>query len=353
MQLSVIVAPQVLFSDYIYTSGTSRTIVQHNEALSRMHVRNLGLTKDDLVVEVASNDGSLLASFQNYGVQVLGIEPATNLAGVANERGIRTANLFFGRAVAGEIAEQLGKASLICANNVLAHVADPVGFLIGCRKLAKRDGVISVEFPHLMTLLDGLEYDTIYHEHLSYFSMRAIATAFERAELAIFEVQQIPIHGGSLRVMARQGKGHGQAVERLLACERERGMDDLATWQRFANSVARSKQQLVESLDVLVAKGKTIAGYGAPAKGNTLLNYCGIGPDRIGFTVDRNKMKVGRFTPGMRIPVKPVQYLLQEQPDVTLILPWNIATEVRCQEDEYIRAGGRFMVPLPELQEIE
>lgn len=352
MQLSEIVPPEVLFSDYIYMSGTSRTIAEHNVALSAMHVENLGLGADDLVVEIASNDGSLLSAFQKHGVQVLGVEPATNLAKIANDRGIRTTNRFFGKGAAPGIKAEFGEASVICANNVLAHVPDPVGFLSGCRELSAPDGVTSIEVPHLMTLLDGLEYDTIYHEHLSYFSMRALASAFDRAGLAIFDVQEVPIHGGSLRVMARPGQGHGDAVDRLLAREDERGMNDLATWRQFAEAVARSKAQLVELLDGFAADGKTVAAYGAPAKGNTLLNYCGIGPDRIAFTVDRNEMKVGRYTPGVRIPVKEVESLQREQPDVTLILPWNIAREIRRQEDAYVRAGGRFIIPLPEPKDI-
>lgn len=352
MQLSEVVPPEILFADYIYMSGTSATIVEHNRALSAMHRDDLGLGSDDLVVEIASNDGSLLSAFQPYGVQVLGVEPAANLAAMANERGVRTTNRFFDRAAAEELREEYGRASLICANNVLAHVADPVGFLSGCRELTEPGGVTSIEVPHLMTLLDGLEYDTIYHEHLSYFSVRALAEAFGRAGLAIFDVQEIPIHGGSVRVLARPGTGHGDVVESLEERERQRGMDQVATWTRFADAVARSKTRLLETLDQHLREGHRVAAYGAPAKGNTLLNYCGIGPDRVAYTVDRNEMKVGRYTPGTHIPVLETAHLRADRPDVTLILPWNIAAEIRRQEDAYVRSGGRFMIPLPEPTEL-
>ncbi len=352
MQLSQIVPPEILFSDYIYMSGKSTTMAAHNAALAESQVRALGLSADDLVVEVASNDGSLLASFMNHGVQVLGVEPAANLAAAANDAGIRTANRFFGADSATELRDEFGGASLLCANNVLAHVPDPVGFLSGCRTLVEPGGVTSVEVPHLLTLLDGLEYDTVYHEHLSYFSMGALAAAHERAGLRIFDVVEIPVHGGSLRVLARPGEGHGEPALRMMQRERDRGMDDPRTWSGFAAAVARSGERLSGLLDGLHGDGLRVAAYGAPAKGNTLLNYCGIGPDRIAYTVDRNEMKVGRYTPGSRIPVREVDYLLQDRPDRTLILPWNIAAEIRGQQDAYVRAGGRFMIPLPEPREL-
>ena len=351
MQLSELVPPEILFSDYIYMSGKSSTIAAHNEALADQHVRSLGLAATDLVVEVASNAGSLLKSFMQRGVQVLGVEPASNLAAAANEAGVRTDNRFFDAESATELREEYGGAALLCANNVLAHVPDPVGFLRGCATLVGPGGVTSIEVPHLMTLLDGLEYDTVYHEHLSYFSMGALAEAHARAGLGIFDVQQMPVHGGSLRVLARPGAEHGGAVHRLVELERNRGMEDMATWRQFAASVVRNKEQLCAMLDRLHGAGLEVAAYGAPAKGNTLLNYCGIGADRVAFAVDRNELKVGRYTPGSRIPVREVACLKAEQPDRTLILPWNIAAEIRRQEAAYVEAGGGFIIPLPEPRE--
>ena len=347
VQLSEIVPPEILFSDYLYMSGASTTMVTHFGELAATHVRELGLGPDDLAMEIASNDGTLLAAFASHGVKTLGIEPAKNLVEIARQKGVESVPRFFGREVARELRDERGPASVICANNVLAHVPDLAGVLEGCRIVTEPEGVVSIEVPYLVHLIDGLEYDTIYHEHLSYFSVRALADAFGRAGLAIHDIVPLPVHGGSLRILARAGARHGEVVERMCREERERGLEDLATYRAFADAVARNRSDLRAILEQLRTEGKRVAAYGAPAKGNTLLNYCGIGTDLVEYTVDRNPLKVGTLTPGMRLPVREVGVLARERPDVTLILPWNIAPEIIAQEKDYASRGGRFLVPIP------
>ncbi len=348
VQLSERVDPEILFRDYVYLTGTSSTMTRHHEELADHHRARFGLGATDLVVDIASNDGSLLTSFQKRGVRVLGVEPATNLAKVAQERGIPTENVFFGGDVAVDLRRRHGPAAVVCANNVLAHVPDLLGFLRGCRTLTEPAGVVSIEVPYLLPLLDKLEYDTIYHEHLSYFSVLALADAFGRAGLGIFDVQYHAVHGGTIRVLARAGSGHGPVVATMTQGERARGLDRRDTYLEFARRVEGNRTALVALLRDLRRQGKRIAAYGAPAKGNTLLNYCRIGTDLVEYTVDRNPLKVGKLTPGMHLPVRPRETLEQDRPDFALILPWNLTDEIMEQEAGYRRLGGRFLVPIPE-----
>jgi hypothetical protein len=347
-QLSERVDPAVLFREYLYLTGTSATMARHHEALAEAHARRFGLGEESLVVDIASNDGSLLRVFDRRGVRTLGIEPARNLARIAHDAGIDTVNRFFDVACALSVVSDFGRADLVCANNVLAHVPDLSGFLKGCRLLLAEDGVLSVEVPYLGPLLDNLEYDTIYHEHLSYFSILALRSAFAQAGLAIFDVEHLPIHGGTIRVLARPGDAWGGDV--LDACERERarGFDRAETFHAFAAGVERNRAALRDLLEGLRAEGRRVAAYGAPAKGNTLLNYCGIGPDLVEYTVDRNPLKVGKLTPGMRIPVRPREAIDASPPDYLLILPWNLTDEIIEQEAAFRRRGGRFVIPIPE-----
>ena len=347
VQLSEVVPPEILFSDYLYMSGASTTMVAHFGELAATHVGELGLGPDDLAMEIVSNDGTLLAAFASRGVKTLGIEPAKNLVEIARKKGVESIPRFFGREVAAELRDERGPASVICANNVLAHVPDLGGVLEGCRIVTEPLGVVSIEVPYLVHLIDGLEYDTIYHEHLSYFSVRALADAFGRAGLAIYDIVRLPVHGGSLRILARAGSQHGEIVERMCLEERDKGLEDLATYRAFAGAVARNRRELRAILEQLKSEGKRVAAYGAPAKGNTLLNYCGIGTDLVEYTVDRNPLKVGTLTPGMRLPVREVEVLARDRPDVTLILPWNIASEIMAQEKDYASRGGHFLVPIP------
>jgi SAM-dependent methyltransferase len=348
LQLSERVDPAVLFRDYVYLTGTSSTMARHHEQLVASQDRRIGLDEETLVVDIASNDGSLLKAFAKKGVRTLGIEPASNLAAIARTAGIDTIDRFFDVDCALAVVSDYGTADLVCANNVLAHVPDLNGFLKGCRLLLGDAGVLSVEVPYLVPLLDHLEYDTIYHEHLSYFSILALREAFTRAGLAIFELEHLPIHGGTVRVLARPGQGSDATVEDACEQERARGLDKTATFREFAKRVERNRAELRSLLETLRREGRKVAAYGAPAKGNTLLNYCGIGPELVGYTVDRNPLKVGKLTPGMRIPVMPREHLEKDPPDYLLILPWNLTDEIMEQEASFRKKGGRFVIPIPD-----
>ena len=348
LQLSERVAPEVLFRDYVYMTGTSSTMARHHENLASAHAGRLRLGDESLVVDIASNDGSLLRAFAAKSVRTLGIEPASNLALVARAAGIDTIDRFFDVDCALSVVADFGHADLVCANNVLAHVPDLTGFLKGCRLLLGEKGVLSVEVPYLVPLLDNLEYDTIYHEHLSYFSVLALRAAFSRAGLAIFDLEHLPIHGGTVRVLARPGHDFGPVVEETCARERERGLDRAATFHQFAARVSRNRADLRALLESLRRKGHRVAAYGAPAQGNTLLNTCGIGPELVEYTVDKNPLKVGKLTPGMHIPVMPRERLDTHPPDYLLILPWNLTDEIMEQEAAFRKKGGRFVIPIPE-----
>jgi SAM-dependent methyltransferase len=348
VQLSQHVDPELLFGHYLYLTGMSATMARHHEELAAGHLAREQLGPADLVVDVASNDGSLLGHFQRRGVRVLGIEPARNLAERSRAAGIPTEPVFFGAAAATELRGRHGPARLLTANNVLAHVPDLTGFLRGVRTLIEPGGVASIEVPYLVPMLQKLEYDTIYHEHLSYFSVRALAGAFERAGLMIFDLVSLPIHGGTVRVLARPGERHGVAVTHARAFEKQNGLESVDTYLQFARRVADNRTALLALLRDLRREGARIAAYGAPAKGNTLLNFCGIGPDLVEYTVDKSPLKAGRFTPGMRLPIRPQPFLEQDRPDFALILPWNQTDEIVQQEAGYRRKGGRFLVPIPE-----
>ncbi len=337
VQLLEVIDPQVLFREYIYATGTSETMVTHFAGYAREAATRASLTPGDLVVEVASNDGTLLRCFRDLGMRVLGVEPAGNLARQAESAGIRTWNEFFGEDLAARILESFGKAKLVAANNVLAHVDDPIGLLRGAARLLAQGGRVVVEVPDLGELVDGLAYDTIYHEHLCYFSEATLARCCEEAGLAVEAMERLEVHGGSLRAV-------GQAFLPVGAVNHA----PLPEISGFDAKVERHRQALRGLLESLRTQGKTIAAYGAPAKGNTLLNYCGIGPDLVAFTVDRNPSKVGRYTPGAHLPVLPVEELARRRPDYALLLAWNLEAEVLRQQEPYRAAGGRFIAPLPE-----
>ena len=350
VQLLDVIDPEVLFRHYLYVTGTSETIAQHNRGYARTVTDLLRLGADDLVVEVASNDGSLLSCFKDLGVRTLGVEPATNIAQLARERGIETVNEFFDAPTGAKLRAERGAARAVIGNNVLAHVDDTQGFLRGARALIDEDGLVITEVPWAGEMLEKLEYDTVYHEHLCYFSVSALMRLCEKAGLVLVRIDHVPVHGGSVRMYAglpSHHGGHSSAVLAEVEHERQMGLTSLARWQRFARDVAEQRAQLLELLRSLAAQGKSLAAYGAPAKGNTMLNYCGIGTDLLPFTVDRNPLKVGTWTPGMHIPVLPVETLLERQPDYVLILPWNFADEIMRQQAEYRRRGGRFILPIP------
>jgi SAM-dependent methyltransferase len=351
VQITETVPPETLFREYLYFSSYSETMLQHARALAARCIEARSLDARSLVVELGSNDGYLLQYFAGQGIPVLGIEPARNVAAVANARGIRTLGEFFGTRVA-EALRQERPADLLVANNVLAHVADHHDVLEGIRLLLDDDGVAVIEVPYVKDMIDRCEFDTIYHEHLCYFSGTALARLLEPHRLIIADVQRIPVHGGSLRITAaHQDRAlPSPAVQALLADEAAWGVHRLATYSALgekASSVRASLRALVSSLK---QDGRRLAAYGAAAKATVMLNYCGIGREILDFVVDRSPHKQGRFVPGVRVPIAPPARLLADRPDYTLLLAWNLTDEVLEQETSYRHAGGRFIVPIPNVR---
>jgi hypothetical protein len=350
VQLEAFVAPEEIFSEYAYFSGYSAAWVEHARQYVEMISGRLGLGSEDLVVELASNDGYLLQHFAGTGIPVLGIDPAANVARVAEERGVQTLVAFFGREVAGELVGDGRRASLIVGNNVLAQVPDLNDFIAGVQILLREDGTATFEFPHLLRLIDGLQYDTIYHEHFSYFSLATIAEILRAHDLEVYDVEELWTHGGSLRVYAQHIEGpHARAdtVTELLAREEEDGLRSPERYATFAEEVKESKRSLLELLIRLRREERHVVGYGAPGKGNTLLNYCGIRTDLLDYTVDRNPYKHGLFTPGTHIPIFAPEKIAETKPDYIVVLPWNLIDEIASQLSYVKDWGGRLIVPIP------
>jgi SAM-dependent methyltransferase len=349
VQLDAYESAAHIFSDYAYFSSYSTSWLEHARRYVEMAVERFGLGTGSQVVELASNDGYLLQYFGEHGVPVLGVEPAANVARVAIERGIPTEVAFFGADAARALAPDRA-ADLLLGNNVLAHVPDLNDFVSGMRMLLKPGGVITMEFPHLMRLVEENQFDTIYHEHFSYFSFLTVRRVFEAHGLRIFDVEELPTHGGSLRIFGcHAAAAHAQtgAAASLAEREREAGYDAIGLYRTYAERVRASKHEFLEFLIALKRDGKRIAGYGAPAKGNTLLNFCGVRTDFIDFTVDRNPHKQGLMLPGTHIPILAPEALAERRPDVVLILPWNLCEEI-VEQLAYIRDwGGQFAVRAP------
>ena len=353
VQLQEFVAPEEIFSDYLYFASYSDTWLAHAKRYTGEMVRRFAITEESLVVEIASNDGYLLQYFVERKVPVLGVEPAANVAAVAAQKGVPSLVKFFSSQTARELVAARKRADLLLGNNVLAHVPDVNDFVEGMKILLKPRGVITMEFPHLMRLMEENQFDTIYHEHFSYFSFLTVEKIFASHGLTLFDVEELPTHGGSLRIFARHAeddsKPVGPRVTELRAREESRGYARLETYARFAEQVKETKRKLLEFLIQAKRDGKRIAAYGAAAKGNTLLNYCAIRTDFLDYTVDRSPYKQGRFLPGTHIPVYPPDQIRKTRPDYLLILPWNLKDEI-IQQNAYIRDwGGRFVVPIPEL----
>ena len=348
VQITETVPPEQLFSHYLYLSSFSDTMVKHSEELAARLVRDRRLDRDSLVIEVASNDGYLLQFYKQAGVPVLGIEPAANVAEVAELKGIPTLVRFFGRELAAELRSSGRRADVIHANNVLAHVADLNGFVAGLALTLKDGGVAVIEAPHVKPMIERLEFDTIYHEHLCYYSLTALQPLFKRHGLEIVDVFEIPLHGGSLQVHASLGGSPSDRVVRLLQDEREAGVGELEFYRDFGDKVLRLRKSLVATLEDLKSSGSRIAAYGASAKGATLLNYCHIGRETIEFVADRSTVKQGLYTPGAHLPIKSPESLLTERPDHVLLLTWNFADEILQQQAAYREQGGKFIIPVPE-----
>jgi hypothetical protein len=353
VQITETVPPEQLFSDYLYFSSFSDTMLAHARELAARFVGVWKLGSGSLAVEIASNDGYLLQYYKEAGVPVLGIEPAQNIARVAIEKGIPTLPEFFGLDVASRLSAEGKRADILHANNVLAHVADLNGFVQGIREMLSSEGVAALEFPYLGDMIDQCEFDTIYHEHLCYYSASALQHLFDRHGLKIIAVERIPIHGGSLLLqIARVESSHvpEPSVSALLDEERERGMGTIEFYRGFARRVLDLKAQLLRLLSELKADGKRIAAYGAAAKGSTLLNVFGIGSETLEFVADRSSYKQGRYMPGVRVPIVPPERLREAMPDYTLLLTWNFADEILKQQAEYRRLGGKFILPVPDVR---
>jgi 2-polyprenyl-3-methyl-5-hydroxy-6-metoxy-1,4-benzoquinol methylase len=351
VQVDYDVAPQELFGNYVYFSSYSDDWLAHAKEYCGMARRRFALGSQSLVVELASNDGYLLRNFIDMGVPVLGIDPSGTVAAAAEKIGVPTLVEFFGENLARKLAGDGRQADLIIANNVLAHVPLLNDFVAGIALLLKPDGTVTIEFPHLLELIEHVEFDTIYHEHYSYISLYAIEQVFSRHGLRIYDAEQLPTHGGSLRIFAshsnRANLQDSALLRKLRTQENAAGLADLATYLRFAERVESCRRSLLEFLGQAKREGKVVAAYGAAAKGNTLLNFCGVTPADISQVADRNPHKQSKFLPGTHIPVVSPQALLQSKPDYVLILPWNLQEEIRQQLREIKDWGGRFVTPVP------
>jgi SAM-dependent methyltransferase len=352
VQIPAYVSGEEIFSDYAYFSSYSDSWVAHAALYAQHMIGLIGLTRDSLVTEVASNDGYLLQHFQAAGIPVLGVEPAANVAEAARARGITTEVQFLGADTGQEIARRHGRADLVAANNVFAHVPDIRGFASGLRALVKDEGMVTLEFPHLLRLIERRQYDTIYHEHFSYLSLLTSSRALATAGLRVVDVEELDTHGGSLRLYARPEENGGEPTARVkavLEAEEAAGLHTVAGHEGFGRAVAQIKNDLLGFLVNAAREGKSVVGYGAPGKGNTLLNHCGIRADLLTYTVDRNPAKQGKFLPGTRIPIYPPEQLARTRPDYVLVLPWNLREEI-SQQLTYVQAwGGKLVFPIPVL----
>lgn len=354
VQLGQYETPEAIFGDYAYFSSYSESWLRHAADFAAKTVGRLGLGPASLVVEVASNDGYLLQYFRERGIPVLGVEPAANVARAAEEKGIPSEIAFFGTATARRLREAGCAPDLMVANNVLAHVPELHDFVEGFRLLLAPDGVATFEFPHLLRLIEHNQFDTIYHEHFSYFSLGVVEELFAQHGLTLFDVEELPTHGGSLRIFLRHAANAaiavGPAVTALRRREQSFGLDQPETYAAFAERTVAIKCALLDFLITARRRGERVVAYGAPAKGNTLLNYCGIGTELVTFTVDRSPHKQGLLLPGTRIPIRGPESIEAAAPDYVLILPWNLRTEITEQLGFIRRWGGRFVVPIPALE---
>lgn len=358
MQLEEFASPDEIFADdYAYFSSFSETWLDHTRTYTDTMIERFGFNSNSLVVEIASNDGYLLQWFLQKGIPVLGIEPAANVARAAIEKGIRTEIEFFGRETAKTLSVQYGKADLLLGNNVLAHVPDINNFVAGMKAMLNPEGIITMEFPHLQRLIEGNQFDTIYHEHFSYFSFVAVNRIFAHHGLTLFDVEELPTHGGSMRIFGKHKDNKNYPITNnitsLIQREIELGFETKAFYAAFEEKVKETKRKILDFLIQCKREGKNIIAYGAPGKGNTLLNYCGIRTDFLDYTVDLSPHKQGNFLPGTHIPILNPEIIKKTKPDFVFILPWNLKDEI-INQHKYIRDwGGKFVIPIPELTIID
>jgi len=351
LQITELVPPFDLFSEYLYFSSFSEFLLRHAAEAAGRYIKEFSLGPKSLVIEIASNDGYLLRNFQAAGVPCLGIEPAQNIAKVAREKGIETLVEFFGDGLAKNLTGSGRHADLILGNNVLAHAPNTNDFVAGLRTLLKPKGRIILEFPYAADFIEKTEFDTIYHEHVFYFSLTALQPLFQRHDLSIFHVERLPIHGGSLRLFVGIGDAHSirPSVWALLEEEKRKGLNALPYYEGFAGRVMGLKESLVDLVNQLKREGRSVAAYGASAKGSTLLNFFGLDRQALSFVADRSTYKQGRLTPGTHIPIVPPGWLVEKMPDYTLLLTWNFAEEILEQQKPYRAKGGKFIVPIPKV----
>jgi len=351
-QLLEHVPPSAMFEKYLYISCMSDTLKAHLYDLAQVVTERCHLGPEDLVIDIGSNDGTLLSGFKCHGVKTLGVDPAKNLVDLARQVGVETYTAFFGSETAAQIVDKWGKASVITATNTFPHIPNLADFLQGIDTVLAPDGAFVIEAHYLVDLLKQSAFDTIYHEHVSYWALGPMVYLFNHHGMQVVNVERLPLHHGQLRVFVqRQGKGTVQpSVDDVLEMERSRGIDRFATYEGFARQTQRIKQNLQRTVHDFLAQGKRIAGYGAPAKGNTLLSFLEIGPDKIEYIADRSPLKQGRYTPGTHIPVVSPARLLDDQPDYVLLFAWNFAQEIMEQQAEYRRRGGKFIIPVPEVK---
>jgi SAM-dependent methyltransferase len=354
VQLTETVPPQTMFEDYLYISSASDTLKAHLYDLSDLLVERYQLGTEDLVIDIGCNDGTLLSGFQRHGVKTLGVDPAANLAALTHDKGVERYVGFFNSQTAKQIVNKCGKASVITATNTFPHIQELPDFVEGIKTTLVPGGVFVIEAHYLVDLLEQKAFDTIYHEHVSYWALRPMAHLFAQHGMEIVQAERVPLHHGQLRVFVqRQEEGRVQTtVAELLAMERELGIDQFTTYQGFAQQTQQLKQDLHRTLRRLRTQEKQVVGYGAPAKGNTLLSFLELGPETVSYIADRSPLKQGRYTPGTHIPVVPPERLLTDQPDYVLLLAWNFVDEVLAQQAEYRRRGGKFIVPVPQVQTV-